>query len=95
MAIKCVDVVPALVKKGGLLSTNEYETIEQVAERINRWVEQTGVSVINIETIISPYNKWQKMWYTTNGNTVDTWYQFVRVWYDDSPRGNKSQSRSS
>ena len=72
--------------KGGLMSVAEYETIEQVAERIDKWVEQTGVSVINIETVICPYKKFQHMWYTTGGNTVDTWQQFVRVWYDDSPK---------
>jgi len=68
------------------MSVAEYETIEQVAERIDKWVEQTGVSVINIETVICPYKKFQHMWYTTGGNTVDTWQQFVRVWYDDSPK---------
>lgn len=61
----------------------EGEQFDAIVERVNNWVHDNGVRVINLETVVLPNIErtsdteiWQ--------DPKDTyWYQFIRLWYDE------------
>jgi|RhiMetdeSRZDD1v2_1073273.scaffolds.fasta_scaffold273282_3 hypothetical protein len=67
-------------------SKREYENIHELVSRVNRWIEQHQVDVLNIETMLVsnlPEDTAESRWVRSDLSvsiTLST-YQFVRVWY--------------
>jgi hypothetical protein len=83
MRIEFEDFVPAIEQRG--FFKNQYESLRECLDRANEWIENAGVDVVNVETIVLP-NLWREEGsedpeVTTSGDMMSTWYQFVRVWY--------------
>jgi hypothetical protein len=67
-------------------SKREYENIHEMVSRVNRWIEQYQIDVLNIETLLVPNlpaDTAESRWVRSDLSvsiTLST-YQFVRVWY--------------
>lgn len=72
---------------GMTISELTFESFPACVEAASQWVATSGVSVINLETVVLP-----NMYDPAQEGTVDTdlassretrthWYQFIRVWY--------------
>ena len=78
------DFAPKLVKSG--LFSREFESFEAALAGANAWIDQNGVDVVNIETVVLP-QIWREDGTTdvdlrVGGGTSCTWHQFIRVWYE-------------
>ena len=83
------DFWPQQTQKGGLFTNARWAPFEEAMKEANRWVEQEGVKVINIETVVLP-NIWdsdeegpEDAELRTSGESSAHWYQIVRVWYEE------------
>ena len=81
------DFVPERIKKGGFLSGAKYQHMEDIVKEANKWVEENGYQIVNVETVVLP-NIWDEdeegsedVDILTSGTNSSTWHQFVRVWY--------------
>lgn len=82
------DFVPQELQPPGFLSAGQYALVDQTVETANDWIRQSGVKVLNVETVVLP-----NMTNSGEEGTGDAklrvagsdmgsfWYQFVRVWY--------------
>ena len=73
------DVTPMLA------ISRKYESTDEVLVRINDWIDQSGVNVLNVETIVRPSSSDE-----SRGNSfgvalgtviMSQWVQMLRVWY--------------
>lgn len=79
MQIAYKDFAPLLLKKAFL--GNEYEDLTGMVARVNEWIAQDGIKVINIETVIMPVRKKS----TSEPYLYDqdqSMFQAIRVWYE-------------
>lgn len=61
----------------------EAESVEAVLDRVNGWVHERGVRVINLETLLLPnVEKTGEAELRTEGGS-DYWYQVVRLWFEE------------
>ena len=90
MTIRFKDFVPEDITSGFAI-TRKYETAEDVVTRANAWVSQSGVSIMNVETVVMPKVLLSS---GTSGTSVaidvgsaimSQWVQVVRVWYSAVP----------
>jgi len=81
------DFAPQVVEQGGFLKWTKYEDFADIVERVNTWIDEQSVQVMNIETIQLPE---ERAWCTSRTGTTTTYYpvaesprmrQIVRVWY--------------
>jgi len=89
MTIEFEDFVPSIQKRG--FFSREFEAFRECLERANRWVEENGIDVMNIETVILP-NIWspgeegsEDPELRTSGDMISQWYQCIRIWYHAAP----------
>ncbi|MBN2313147.1 MAG: hypothetical protein JXM79_04415 [Sedimentisphaerales bacterium] len=63
----------------------DFQTFEEALAEANTWITQNQIDVVNIETVVLP-----EMWredgttdtnLTTSGDMMNSWYQFIRIWY--------------
>ena len=84
MPLSYQDFFP-VVLKSGFFST-EHETLAATVARANDWLEQSGVKVIHVETVVLPniecVEDASKVGIRTSGEIGSHWYQVVRVWYE-------------
>jgi len=84
--IKFEDFAPRMTKSG--LFSREFESFEAALDGANTWIENYGIDVVNIETVVLP-----QIWGNGEEGTTDvdlrvdgewttTWHQFIRVWYN-------------
>jgi hypothetical protein len=85
MAIRFRDFIPQIQSKQLFGALRDYEDPREIVTRINRWIEQEQVEVINIETLLLPKMPGAD---AENVPTVlETYsgvynsYQAIRVWY--------------
>lgn len=83
------DFVPKMTKPAAFLSPAEHESFEAALEAANRWVKESGIRVVNVETVVLP-NIWSRYEegsgdtaLGTSGESPSFWHQFIRVWYDE------------
>eukprot|EP00164_Ancoracysta_twista_P000647 GFYU01000859.1.p1 GENE.GFYU01000859.1~~GFYU01000859.1.p1 ORF type:complete len:133 (+),score=33.40 GFYU01000859.1:102-500(+) len=91
------DFVPSQKEAYSFLGINvtNFETLSQSLAAANVWIEEAGVNVINVETVVLPsmfgkdHEEAKKIQtptlncaFTSYYNYDTTWYQFVRVWYE-------------
>jgi hypothetical protein len=84
MTIGYKDFFPAVLKSG--FFSTEHEYLPATVVRASAWVAQTGVRVINIETVVLPNIKRaedaSQVGIRTSGEMSSYWYQVVRIWYE-------------
>jgi hypothetical protein len=79
------DFVPQRQRKRLLGVLTDYENLHELVSRVNQWIEQQRIDVLNVETVLitklpdepdaSPAARMD-----SQGMTMST-YQIVRVWY--------------
>lgn len=88
MAIGYKDFYPEVLKSG--FFTKEQESLSGPVARASRWIEETGVQVINIETVVLPNidssDEASQAGIRTSGERSSYWYQVVRVWFKQEGR---------
>ncbi len=81
--IRFKDFAPQITKQG--FFKKEFQSFDEAVSAVNDWVSRHQVDVINIETVVLP-----EMWseegttdtnLTTSGDMMNSWYQFIRLWY--------------
>jgi hypothetical protein len=82
------DFVPKMLAPGGFLSPAEYETFDSALDAANAWIDENGIHVIDVETVVLP-NIWSRFEdgstdtsLGTSGESPSHWHQFIRVWYN-------------
>ena len=81
------DFLPQVAEPGGLFKSAKYETLVDVLATVNDWIEENGVHVVNVETVIIPVSVHMpgrssgdarfRVWEGT-----EFWGQLIRVWYE-------------
>lgn len=89
--LKFEDFIPERIDNP-LFSEPNYESLKSILARANDWIEQTGIKVTNVETLVLPlHTKQRRDNYEDNSNNTyfpawgygaNPWMQIVRVWYD-------------
>jgi len=81
------DFVPAKIREGGFFSQDDFAPIQEAVDRANKWVNEHGVQVFNVETVTLPNMLAQgeqgpqdAMLHVSDDFSHQV-YQFVRVWY--------------
>ncbi len=84
MPIQYKDFFPEVLKKSFFSTTQE--TVPATVARANAWLAQSGVRLLNIETVVLPnLNKAgdaSEAGIRTSGEISSYWYQVIRVWYE-------------
>lgn len=69
----------------------EYQSLGSALAAANDWIEQSGASVINIETVLLP--NLGANWETGSADPVlgqpsggHVWHQVIRVWYEETEK---------
>jgi phenolic acid decarboxylase len=85
------DFVPKIIAQGpwqfpGIQMDHTYETLESAATAAGRWMKDSGVRVLQIETVVLP-NIWLEegsadVSLPDMPKVMNRWLQFVRVWFD-------------
>jgi hypothetical protein len=81
------DFAPRQLSAAGLLKPATYEPLAQALAAANAWIQDKGIDVVNVETVVLP-----NLWSPYSKGTEDTemilqpsfaasWNQFIRVWY--------------
>ncbi len=73
------DFLPQITTKGKFLTDEKYQSFSSLVDEANEWISDTGVTVLNMETILLPERDSNKSRCLT-GETYS--YQFIRVWYE-------------
>lgn len=83
------DFAPRVTSPAGPFRRGQFQTFEDAVKAADAWIRESGVDVINLETVVLP-NVWSPgeegtvdaELPTNEGNLItNNWYQFVRVWY--------------
>lgn len=61
----------------------EHEQFDAIVERVNGWVHDNGVRVINLETVVLPNIERTSDTEIYQDPNDTYWYQFIRLWYDE------------
>lgn len=81
MFLCCKDFFPIVIKQG--LLSNDYEDLSVTIKRASEWVEESGVRVLNVETVVLPSIKGvEDASKARITEWTSEWYQFIRVWYE-------------
>ncbi|MCW8131573.1 MAG: hypothetical protein KIS92_14590 [Planctomycetota bacterium] len=69
-----------------VFSSTHWDTFDSAVAKANRWIEESGVEVLNLETVVLP-NPWAEGAEGTtdaelsSGRPMTPWYQVLRVWF--------------
>ena len=83
------DFVPKQLHEPGLFKQGEYESFQAALDHANQWIDEDGIRVVNVETVVLPniWSHWEEGSQDTSlgigGGAGSRWYQFVRVWYHE------------
>lgn len=84
MSLAYRDFLPEVLKSG--FFSTLYESLPAAVERANRWIAESGVHVVNVETVVLPNVKdvedTSDAGIRTSGEMSSYWYQVVRIWYE-------------
>jgi hypothetical protein len=64
----------------------EYEPLQNALDRANQWIAESGVRVLNVETVLLP-NLWSAYEHGSQDpvfggpSGAPLWYQIIRVWH--------------
>jgi hypothetical protein len=89
MTLRYKDFVPKMTRPAAFLSPAEHESFEAALEAANRWISESGIRVMNVETVVLP-NIWSRYEegssdtvLGTSGESPSFWHQFIRIWYQE------------
>lgn len=79
------DFIPRRQGKRMLGMLSDYENLHELVSRVNRWIEQHHIDILNVETVVvtslpNDTEESPKMQMYSQAN-VSSAYQIVRVWY--------------
>ena len=79
------DFIPRSQGKRMLGIVTDYENLHELVTRVNLWIEQHHIDVLNVETVVvtslpKETEESPKVQMNSQANTSST-YQTVRVWY--------------
>ncbi|MBW8017195.1 MAG: hypothetical protein FVQ82_13510 [Planctomycetes bacterium] len=83
--IRFEDFAPRMIKSG--IFSREFESFDAALAGANEWIEDYGIDVVNIETVVLPqiWGAWEDGGTTDvdlrTGGERNSWHQFIRVWY--------------
>jgi hypothetical protein len=82
------DFIPRRQGKRLLGVLTDYENLHELVSRVNRWIEQHHIDVLNIETVVvtslpDETEASPKVRMESQGTALST-YQIVRVWYRET-----------
>ena len=89
-SLKFRDFVPEQLAKGNLFTPAQYETLDDVLNELDLWIEANPeVMIVNIETVVLPniHNKREEgsedpeLVANQHDAASIRWHQFFRVWY--------------
>jgi hypothetical protein len=96
MLISFRDFSPQIQRKRLLGSLTDYENMQEVVTRVNRWIEQEGVRVLNVETVLTPKLPEQEEDSLPSRlalpSSLSSLHQVVRVWYVQEQEGTAPQT---
>lgn len=77
------DFAPQMTKKS--VFKVEYQTFEEALASANTWITENQIDVVNLETVVIPEMRREEGTtdgaFLTSSDMMNTWYQFIRVWY--------------
>lgn len=77
----------------------KYESFEQLLERVDLWLEKSGVELVNVETVVLPGAPAKR---SVQSNEIEMtvgsfgspqWHQLIRIWYRGAPSEAPSNER--
>jgi hypothetical protein len=82
------DFIPQRQGKRLLGMVTDYENLHELVSRVNLWIEQHHIDVLNVETVVitslpKETEASPKMQMDSQANALSA-YQIVRVWYRES-----------
>jgi len=85
------DFIPRRQGKRLLGLLTDYENLQELVTRVNLWIEQHHIDVLNVETVLvtslpKENEASPKVEMTSQANVTST-IQIVRVWYREGVRG--------
>ena len=79
------DFFPTVLKNGFFATT--HEELPATVERASKWIQESGIRVVNVETVVLPnihgVEEASQVGIRTSGEISSHWYQVVRVWYEN------------
>ncbi len=77
------DFAPQITRKG--FFKNHFQSMQDALAEANHWINSHQVQILNVETVVLP-EIWREEGttdpeLTTSGDMMNSWYQFIRVWY--------------
>ncbi len=90
--VKFKDFIINVKDYGGILTPPVFEAHEDAMLRVNLWIEEHEIIVLNIETVIVPdLHKSQPKYGSTSAYfekgesaaTESRWFQVFRVWFNE------------
>jgi hypothetical protein len=82
------DFVPRLQNKRMLGMISDYENLHELVSRVNIWIEQNQIDLINLETLlVTNLPKGAETSLKTQMDSqvsVSSTYQIIRVWYREA-----------
>jgi len=79
--IKFRDFAIKVKIKGGVLSVRTFEPVDESLLRVNNWIEENEIMVLNVETVVIPHSSSTRGAYKVSYGDSPWWNQFFRVWY--------------
>ena len=87
MSVGYKDFFPTILKSGYF--STEYETLSATLDRANHWITESGIRIINVETVVLPnvqkVEDASQVGLRTSGEMSSYWRQILRVWYEAPP----------
>ncbi len=83
--IRFRDFLPRPIEKPGYSFEGEFDSLASAIRAADAWIENNGIDVINIETVVLP-NLWTPKEKGTDSASLGAqsptfWHQFIRCWY--------------
>jgi hypothetical protein len=81
------DFVPRMLAAPGIFKAGEYESIQEALAAANHWIQESGVKIVSVETVVLPniWSRWEEgsndVALGTSGEMPSYWHQFIRCWY--------------
>ena len=93
------DFVPKMLVPPKLFKAGDYEKLHETLALANEWIDEQGIRVLSIETVVLP-NIWSRfedgttdVALGTSGEMPSHWHQFIRVWYQTDSAEPPPQSQ--
>ena len=79
------DFFPEMIEKRGFPGDDKYESFSNLLVKVNQWLANETVELINIETVVLRDSDGEKTRFLAE---EPFFYQFIRVWYEIKDENN-------